>query len=169
MTSVSQQVSQPKPKDILGKVYDKIWSSLCRRVNSKERSKYNAQHSTYAAWTMKRTKRSTLMGLRIGLEHTNSFVSLWEILMCHISPKFQDKNQFLKLWKLTHEWSVHRNKGLTENRFKTEISIKTLDYSIKFDVRRKGEQMNGFYCIVVLLPRFDFGKNSGTLRWLIVQ
>jgi len=43
------------------------------------------------------------MGLRIGPEQT-LFVCLWEILMGNISLKFQDKNYFLKIWNLTHEW-----------------------------------------------------------------
>jgi len=94
------------------------------------------------------------MGLRIGLEHTNSFIRLWEIIMSYISLKLQDENYFLKLWKLTHKWCVLRNKGLSKNRFKIEISIKTFGYSVKFDVRKKkGEQMSEFYRNVILWPR----------------
>ena len=57
--------------------------------------------------------------------------------MWHISLKFQDKNYFLKLWKVTHEWCVQWNKGLRKNRCKIEISIKTFGYFVKFDFRNK--------------------------------
>jgi len=41
----------------------------------------------------------------------------------------QEQHSFsssLKLWKFAHEWCVQRNKGLSENRFKMEISIKNI-------------------------------------------
>jgi len=111
------------------------------------------------------------MGLRIGLKETSSFVRLWGILMCYISLKFQFKNYFLNLWKLTHEWCVQRNKGISKNRFKIEISIKILGYSVKFNVPKKKERqkINGPQRNVILLPRLDLEKNYGTLRWLILQ
>jgi len=84
------------------------------------------------------------MGLRIGWEQTNSFVRLWEILIGQISMKFQDKNSFLKLWKLTHEWCVQRNEGLSKDRFKIEISLKCFGYTVEFDKRKKGLKINGF-------------------------
>jgi len=36
-----------------------------------------------------------------------------------------------------HEWCVQRNKGIRKNRFKIEISIKILGYSVKLNVREK--------------------------------
>jgi len=150
MKSVGQHVSQPISKDTRGKVQDKKWSSLCRGVNRKVTSKYNTPYGTYGVWTFHRTKRRALMGLRIASKHTNSFVRLWEILMCHISLKFQDEIFFLKLRKLTHEWCVQRNKALGKNRFKSKISIKIFGYSVKFDVRKKRGEINEFYKNVML-------------------
>jgi len=89
------------------------------------------------AWTFWRTKRSTLMALRRELEHTNSVVRQWEILMCHVSLNFQHWNYFLKLWKLTHERCVQWNKGLSKHRYKMEISIKTFGYAVRFNVRKR--------------------------------
>jgi len=80
------------------------------------------------------------MGLRIRLKQTSSFERLWEMLMWYISLKFQYKNYSLNFWKLSHEWCVQRNKGLSKNRFKIEISIKILGYSVKFNVRKKKEK-----------------------------
>jgi len=80
------------------------------------------------------------MGLRIGLKQTSSFVRWWEILMWYISLKFQFKNYSLNLWKLTQEWCVQRNKGISKNRFKIKISIKILGYSVKFNERKKKER-----------------------------
>ena len=51
------------------------------------------------------------MGLRTGLEHTNSFVRLQEILMSNISLKLQDKNYFSKLSKLTHTNDLAAEQG----------------------------------------------------------
>ena len=88
-------------------------------------------------------------------------VRLWEILMCHISLKFHDKNYILKLWKLTHEWWVQRNKGLSKNRFKIEIFIKIFSYSVKFDERKTMEKSRvSKKCYS--LAAVGLGKNSGT-------
>jgi len=56
--------------------------------------------------------------------------------------------------------------GLRKNPFKIEIAIKKFTYSVKFEERKK---INGLYRSIILVPRLDFGKRSGTLRWLIVQ
>jgi len=51
--------------------------------------------------------------------------------------------------------------GPEQDRFKIEISIKILGYSVKFNVRKKkGEKSTGstFYRNVILLPRLDSKK-----------
>ena len=68
---------------------------------------------------------------------TYKFLCTLVIVMWYISLKFQDRNFFLNLWKLTHELCVQRNRGLSKNGFNIEISIKTLGYSVKFNVRKK--------------------------------
>ena len=79
--------------------------------------------------------------------------------MCHISIKFQDKNYFLKLWKLTQECCVPRNKGLCKNEFKIEIFIKISGYSVKFAVLKIGEkQINKFYRNVILFAAVGLRK-----------
>ena len=106
------------------------------------------------------------MRLRIGLKQTNSFVRLWEILILYITLQFQDKNYFLNLWKLTHEWCVQRNRSLSKNRFKIEISIKISGNSVKLNVRKKKQwALEKYYSFAVV----GLGKNSGALRWLIRQ
>ena len=62
-----------------------------------------------------------------------------------------------------HEWCVRRNKGLSKNRFKIDISIKVLGHSVKLNVRKKkqwaSEKCYSFAAV-------GFGKKSGALRWL---
>jgi len=64
---------------------------------------------------------------------------------------------------------VQQNKGLSKNRFKTEISVKIIGNSVKFNVHKERQKINGPQRNVILLPRLDLEKNSGTLRWLIRQ
>jgi len=69
-----------------------------------------------------------------------------------------------------HEWCVQWNKGISKNRFKTEISIKILGYSVKFNMRKKRKTKN--QCALEKCYSFaavGLGKNYGTLRWLIRQ
>jgi len=46
-----------------------------------------------------------------------------------------------------------------KREFKIEISLKNFGYSVKFDMRKKEEKINGFYKNVGLLPRLDLEKN----------
>jgi len=63
---------------------------------------------------------------------------------------------------------VQRNKGLSKNRFKIEISIKILGYSVKFNVRKKKDKKSmGKKCYS--FAAVELRKNSGALRWLIRQ
>jgi len=79
--------------------------------------------------------------------------------MCHISLKFQDKNYFFRTLEInTLMIWVQRNKGLSKNRLKIEISIKNFGYSVKFDVRKKRKKINGLYRNDILLPRLEFDK-----------
>ena len=47
--------------------------------------------------------------------------------------------------------------GLRKNPFRIEISIKTFNYSVKFEVRKK--KIIGLYRNIILVPRLDFEKN----------
>jgi len=60
--------------------------------------------------------------------------------MCHISLNFQHKNNFLKLWKLTHEWCVQWNKGLNKHQYK----IKTFGIAVKLVRKKKEKKSVGF-------------------------
>jgi len=65
---------------------------------------------------------------------------------------------------------VQRYKGIGKNRYKIEISIKIFSYSVKLDVRKKRGE--GYQWVLQKIYSFavvGLGKNSGALRWLIVQ
>jgi len=171
MTSVSQYVSQPYPKDMRkSKIRNEnphadVWIGI---------SYVKIQHSVQHLWGLNiLTYGEKYSYRRIGLELTNSFVRSWEILMCHISLKFQEKN-ILKSFE-----NYARIVRGTEQRPKIEIS--RLKYPLKFSVTlwnstcvKKGKPM-GFTKMLFFSRRWTCKKiwrtamaDSGTDSEMII-
>jgi len=60
---------------------------------------------------------------------------------------------------------VQRNKGISKNRFKIEISIKILSYWVKFNVRKKKYKKSMSLREMLIFCRGWTWKNYGALRF----
>jgi len=126
---INRETSKAKKKEVS---YAEAW---------KEKLLQSTTHRTTLKWREHfnvPTKRSALMVLRVGLEYKflstlmrDTYVpNFTEISTCKLLSEVLKINAWMML-------AVAVKQGPYKQRFQIEISVKTIGYSVKFDVRKK--------------------------------